>query len=98
MKLQFNQTIVPPELEEMGSGEEIIGARAFVEWADTNEKEEIYISLMDYDEGSNCDTAGIPDDHIAFYADSLEHLKNMKYRGHAPFKIIDYKLVTMEGK
>jgi hypothetical protein len=86
---------VPPELE---SGEEIIGARAFVEWADTDEKEEIYISLMDYDEGTNCDTAGVPDDHIAFYADSLEHLKNMKYRGHAPFKIIDYKLVTMEGK
>jgi len=95
MKLQFNQTIVPPELE---SSEEIIGARAFVEWADTNEKEEIYISLMDYDEGSNTDTAGVPDDHIAFYADSLEHLKNMKYRGHAPFKIIDYKLVTMGEK
>jgi hypothetical protein len=95
MKLQFNQTIVPTELE---SGEEIIGARAFVEWADTDEKEEIYISLMDYDEGSNCDTAGIPDDHIAFYADSLEHLKNMKYRGHAPFKILDYQLVTMGEK
>jgi hypothetical protein len=95
MKLQFNQTIVPPELE---SGEEIIGARAFVEWADTDEKEEIYISLMDYDEGTNTDSAGVPDDHIAFYADSLEHLKNMKYRGHAPFKILDYKLVTMEGK
>ena len=94
MKLQFNQTIVPPELE---SGEEIIGARAFVEW-DDGEKDDIYISLMDYDEGSNTDTAGVPDDHIAFYADSLEHLKNMKYRGHAPFKILDYKLVTMEGK
>jgi hypothetical protein len=77
---------------------EIIGACAFVEWADTNEKEDIYISLMDYDEGSNTDTAGIPDDHIAFYADSLEHLNNMKYRGHAPFKILDYQLVTMEGK
>lgn len=95
MKLQFNQTIVPSELE---SGEEIIGARALVEWADTNEKEEIYISIMDYDEGSNSDTAGVPDDHIAFYADSLDHIKNMKYRGHAPFKIIDYKLVTMEEK
>jgi len=95
MKLQFNQTIVPPELE---SGEEIIGARAFVEWDDDVEKEEIYISLMDYDEGTNCDTAGVPDDHIAFYADSLEHLKNMKYRGHAPFKILDYQLVTMGEK
>ncbi|NDG27192.1 MAG: hypothetical protein EB120_08460 [Proteobacteria bacterium] len=94
MKLQYNQTIVPPELM---SGEEIIGARAFVEW-DDGEKDDIYISLMDYDEGSNTDTAGVPDDHIAFYADSLEHLKNMKYRGHAPFKILDYKLVTMEGK
>jgi len=94
MKLQYNQTIVPPELM---SGEEIIGARAFVEW-DDGEKDDIYISLMDYDEGSNTDTAGVPDDHIAFYADSLEHLKNMKYRGHAPFKILDYQLVTMEGK
>lgn len=94
MKLQYNQTIVPPELE---SGEEIIGARAFVEW-DDGEKDDIYISLMDYDEGSNTDTAGVPDDHIAFYADSLEHLKNMKYRGHAPFKVLDYQLVTMEGK
>lgn len=98
MKLQFNQTIVPPEVVEIGAGVEIIGACAFVEWADTNEKEEIYISLMDYDEGTNCDTAGVPDDHIAFYADSLEHLKNMRYRGHAPFKIIDYKLVTMGEK
>jgi hypothetical protein len=53
---------------------------------------------MDYDEGANADTAGIPDDHIAFYADSLEHLKNMRYKGHAPFKILDYQLVTMEGK
>ena len=94
MKLQYNQTIVPPELE---SGEDIIGARAFVEW-DDGEKDDIYISLMDYDEGSNTDTAGVPDDHIAFYADSLEHLKNMKYRGHAPFKVLDYQLVTMEGK
>ena len=94
MKLQYNQTIVPPELM---SGEEIIGARAYVEW-DDGEKDDIYISLMDYDEGSNTDTAGVPDDHIAFYADSLEHLKNMKYRGHAPFKILDYKLVTMGEK
>jgi len=94
MKLQYNQTIVPPELM---SGEEIIGARAFVEWED-GEKDDIYISLMDYDEGANCDSAGVPDDHIAFYADSLEHLKNMKYRGHAPFKILDYKLVTMGEK
>ena len=97
MKLQFDQTIVPPEVIEIGAGVEIIGACALVEW-DDGEKEDIYISLMDYDEGANTDTAGVPDDHIAFYADSLEHLKNMKYRGHAPVKILDYQLVTMEGK
>ena len=73
-----------------------IGANVEIEWWDNKERENSYISLMQYDQEHNVDTAGVPDDNIVFYADSVEHLENMRFKGYAPFRLVSYELVEKD--
>jgi hypothetical protein len=70
-----------------------IGANVTVEWDDDKTREDAYISLVGYNEETQCDNAGIPDDRIIFYAKSVEDLTNMRFKGYAPFRLITYELV-----
>jgi hypothetical protein len=77
-----------------------IGAYATIVWLDLEGKPEdgteysdVYFSFGEYNEDNEpeCDSFGVPDDRIFYYADDehdLEKLKNSTY----DFKVIDYEL------
>ena len=77
-----------------------IGAYATVLWLDGNgepedgtEYSDVYFSFGEYNEDNEpeCDSFGVPDDRIFYYAEDeydLEKLKQSTY----DFKVIDYEL------
>ena len=77
-----------------------IGAYATIMWLDSEGKPEdgteysdVYFSFGQYDEDNEpeCDSFGVPDDRIFYYAEDeydLEKLKQSTY----DFKVIDYEL------
>ena len=79
-----------------------IGAYATVMWIDDNgvpedgtEYSNVYFSFGEYNEDKECDSFGVPDDRIFYYADGGEQeLKDRcKYCGvELDFKVIDYEL------
>ena len=77
-----------------------IGAHATIMWLDSEgnpedgtEYSDVYFSFGEYDEDNEpeCDSFGVPDDRIFYYAEDeydLEKLKQSTY----DFKVIDYEL------
>jgi hypothetical protein len=77
-----------------------IGAYATIMWLDSEgnpedgtEYSDVYFSFGEYDEDNEpeCDSFGVPDDRIFYYAEDeydLEKLKQSTY----DFKVIDYEL------
>ena len=79
-----------------------IGAYATVLWLDGNgepedgtEYSDVYFSFGEFVDDTECDTYGVPDDKIFYYADGehdMERLKNSTW----DFKVIDYELEYAE--
>lgn len=75
-----------------------IGAYATVQWLDADGKPEdgteysdVYFSFGDLVEDADCDSYGVADDRIFYYADGEHDLKNLK-SSTWDFKVIDYEL------
>lgn len=77
----------------------IIGAEAMVVWKGEthtpDDAEYWYISFGEYDEETGCDSFGIGDYSIAYYADDEEDLKKMmSQESWHDFYVLSYELVT----
>ena len=75
-----------------------IGAYATVQWLDADGKPEdgteysgVYFSFGDLVEDADCDSYGVADDKIFYYASGEHDLKNLK-SSTWDFKVIDYEL------
>ena len=75
-----------------------IGAYATVQWLDLEgnpedgtEYSDVYFSFGQFEDDTDCDSFGVHDANIFYYAEDevdLKRLKNSKY----DFKVIDYEL------
>lgn len=73
-----------------------IGANAWVVWkgTDPEDYEYWYISFGEYDDETGCDSFGIADYHIAYYADDEEDLKKMmSQESWHDFYVLHYELM-----
>jgi hypothetical protein len=75
-----------------------IGAYATVMWLDADDNPEdgteyssVYFSFGQYDEEKDCDSHGVPDDVIFYYAYDAHDLNKLKDSTY-DFKVIDYEL------
>jgi hypothetical protein len=75
-----------------------IGASATVMWLDADGNPEdgtgysdVYFSFGTFDEDTDCDTYGVPDDRIFYYAYDEYDLDKLK-TSTFDFKVIDYEL------
>jgi hypothetical protein len=75
-----------------------IGAYATVMWLDENGKPEdgteyssVYFSFGEYNEEKECDSYGVSDDRIFYYAYDAHDLNKLK-DSTFDFKVIDYEL------
>ena len=80
--------------EEEETELETIGARCVIEWGDKTE--EVYISLGEYDEPRECDTFGVPDEQVFYYAHPVEFQRyTITDEWHADgWRIVSYEWVT----
>jgi hypothetical protein len=75
-----------------------IGAYATVMWLDNygvpedgTEYSNVYFSFGEYNEENDCDSYGVPDDRIFYYAFDAHDLNKLKDSTY-DFKVIDYEL------
>jgi hypothetical protein len=75
-----------------------IGAYATVMWLDADGEPEdgteysnVYFSFGEYNEEKDCDSYGVPDDVIFYYAYDAHDLNKLKDSTY-DFKVIDYEL------
>lgn len=75
---------------------ETIGARCVLRWEKINVQEEQYISLGEYDEENLCDTFGVPDEKIFYYAQPIEFQSLSTTTATHPdgWRIVSYEWVT----
>jgi hypothetical protein len=73
---------------------ETIGARCVIEWSDKTEN--VYISLGEHDAETNCDTFGVPDEQVFYYATPIEfqRLTTTKEPHADGWHIVSYEWVT----
>lgn len=71
-----------------------IGAQVEIEWL-SGGTESAYLSLGEYNEDTDEDTYGVPDDYIFGYF-SIEELERFKTKPFDGWKVIDYDLVYEE--
>ena len=75
-----------------------IGAYVTIQWLDANGKPEedteysgVYFSFGEFEEDTDCDSYGVPDDRIFYYAFDAHDLNKLK-DSDSDFKVIDYEL------
>jgi hypothetical protein len=73
---------------------ETIGARCVIEWSDKTET--VYISLGEHNAETNCDTFGVPDGQVFYYADPVEFQRfTITDEWHKDgWRIVSYEWVT----
>jgi hypothetical protein len=72
-----------------------IGAQVEIEWL-SGGTESAYVSLGEYNEDTNEDTFGVPDDYIFGYFTQAE-LEQFKTEPFDGYKVLDYELLYEEA-